>query len=118
MLIDSLFAIPDIRMSERIFALVLALREKTTKTLIIQTRADDTTIFEQALAGDLAPRRVAPRLRDDNLLLKVRGQLPFVRRVRLPDVHHQERRALPPVPVQPLQGARLAPAVFGLFARR
>lgn len=51
--IDSLFAIPDIRMSERIFALVLALREKTTKTLLIQTRADDTTIFEQALAGDL-----------------------------------------------------------------
>ncbi|KKT29085.1 MAG: Primosomal protein N' [Parcubacteria group bacterium GW2011_GWA1_44_13] len=51
--IDSLFAIPDIRMSERIFALVLALREKTTGTLLIQTRADDTTIFEQALAGDL-----------------------------------------------------------------
>lgn len=51
--IDSLFAIPDIRMSERIFALVLALREKTSGTLLIQTRADDTTIFEQALAGDL-----------------------------------------------------------------
>lgn len=52
--IDSLFAIPDIRMSERIFALVLALREKTNKTLLIQTRADDTTIFEQALQGNLA----------------------------------------------------------------
>lgn len=51
--IDSLFAIPDIRMSERIFALVLALREKTSGALLIQTRADDTTIFEQALAGDL-----------------------------------------------------------------
>lgn len=52
--IDSLFAIPDIRMSERIFALVLLLREKTTGTLIVQTRADDTTILEQALVGDLA----------------------------------------------------------------
>ena len=52
--IDSLFAIPDIRMSERIFALVLALREKTSGELLIQTRADDTTIFEQALAGNLA----------------------------------------------------------------
>lgn len=51
--IDSLFAIPDIRMSERIFALVLALREKTTGTLLIQTRADDTTIFKQALSGEL-----------------------------------------------------------------
>lgn len=52
--IDSLFAIPDIRMSERIFALILALREKTTGTLLIQTRADDTVLFEQALAGNLA----------------------------------------------------------------
>lgn len=51
--IDSLFSIPDIRMSERIFALILALREKTVRTLLIQTRADDTSIFEQALEGDL-----------------------------------------------------------------
>ncbi len=51
--IDSLFAIPDIRMSERIFALVLVLREKTAKTLAVQTRADDTTILKQALAGNL-----------------------------------------------------------------
>lgn len=52
--IDSLFAIPDIRMSERIFALILALREKTTKKLLIQTRANDTAILNQALSGDLA----------------------------------------------------------------
>lgn len=51
--IDSLFAIPDIRMSERIFALVLALREKTNNELLIQTRADDTSIFDQALTGNL-----------------------------------------------------------------
>lgn len=52
--IDSLFAIPDIRMSERIFALILALREKTTNKFLIQTRTDDTTIFDQAIRGDLA----------------------------------------------------------------
>ncbi|KKU80747.1 MAG: Primosomal protein [Parcubacteria group bacterium GW2011_GWA1_47_8] len=51
--IDSLFSIPDIRMSERIFALILALREKTTRTLLIQTRADDTTLITQALDGNL-----------------------------------------------------------------
>jgi len=51
--IDSLFAIPDIRMSERIFALILSLREKTKGTLLIQTRADDTSIFDQALTGNL-----------------------------------------------------------------
>ena len=51
--IDSLFAIPDFRMNERIFALILALREKTTKALLVQTRMDDTTLLEQALKGDL-----------------------------------------------------------------
>ncbi len=51
--IDSLFAIPDFRMNERIFALILALREKTSGTLIVQTRMDDTTLLEQALKGDL-----------------------------------------------------------------
>jgi len=51
--IDSLFAIPDFRMNERIFALILALREKTTKTLLVQTRMDDVTLLEQALKGDL-----------------------------------------------------------------
>jgi len=52
--IDSLFAIPDFRMNERVFALVLALREKVTKTLFIQTRANDTAFFKQAALGDLA----------------------------------------------------------------
>lgn len=52
--IDSLFSIPDLRMSERIFALILALREKTLRTLLIQTRADDTTLISQALDGNLA----------------------------------------------------------------
>ncbi|MGB2580633.1 MAG: hypothetical protein WBC83_02970 [Minisyncoccia bacterium] len=51
--VDSLFAIPDIRMSERIFALILALREKTIGALLIQTRSDDVSIFEQALSGDI-----------------------------------------------------------------
>ncbi|MBI5799003.1 MAG: hypothetical protein HZB10_03655 [Candidatus Yonathbacteria bacterium] len=51
--IDSLFAIPDIRMPERIFALVLAMREKTTGAILIQTRADDTSLFKQALSGNL-----------------------------------------------------------------
>lgn len=51
--LDSLFAIPDFRINEHIFALVLTLREKATTSLLIQTRADDTTLFTQALAGDL-----------------------------------------------------------------
>lgn len=52
--IDSLFAIPDFRMNERIFALLLAIREKTTKTLLVQTRMDDTTLLAQGLIGNLS----------------------------------------------------------------
>ncbi len=51
--IDSLFAIPNIRMPERIVSLILALREKTTKTMVIQSRADDTTILNQAIENNL-----------------------------------------------------------------
>ncbi len=51
--LDSLFAIPDFRINEHIFAMVLTLREKATKSITIQTRADDTTLYTQALAGDL-----------------------------------------------------------------
>lgn len=52
--IDSLFAIPDLRINEHIFALLLDLREKTSRTLLVQTRADDTTLITQALEGNLA----------------------------------------------------------------
>lgn len=50
--LDSLFAIPDFSMNERIFALILTLREKTKGKFLAQTRLDDTTLFEQALEGD------------------------------------------------------------------
>ncbi len=52
--IDSLFAIPDYRMNERVFALILALREKTSQTLLVQTRTDDTTLLRQVLSGNLS----------------------------------------------------------------
>lgn len=51
--IDSLFSIPDYRMHERIFSLILSLREKSRKTLSVQTRMDDTTTIERALEGKL-----------------------------------------------------------------
>ncbi len=52
--IDSLFAIPDFRMNERIFTIILSLREKTSQTLLIQTRTDDTMLLKQALSGNLS----------------------------------------------------------------
>ena len=41
-------------MNERIFALILSLREKSKTSLTIQTRTDDVTIIEYALQGRLA----------------------------------------------------------------
>lgn len=52
--IDSLFAIPDIRMLERVFVILLSLCEKTKSMLLVQTRTDDTTPIEQALRGDIS----------------------------------------------------------------
>ncbi len=52
--IDSLFAIPDFRMNERVFALILALREKSSRSVSVQTRMSDPTVISQALEGELA----------------------------------------------------------------
>ena len=51
--IDSLFAIPDFRMNERIFSMILSLREKTKNTLYVQTRLDDRATLEHATTGKL-----------------------------------------------------------------
>ena len=52
--LDSLFAIPDFRMHERIFGMLLALREKATKRLLIQTRVRDSSFFNFVLQGNLS----------------------------------------------------------------
>jgi primosomal protein N' (replication factor Y) len=51
---DSLLAIPDLSAAERLFHLLLQIREKTRDTFIIQTRSQHTDIFEQAINGDVA----------------------------------------------------------------
>ena len=52
--LDSLFAIPDFRVQERIFGMLLTLREKATKRLIIQTRVQDSSFFNFVLQGNLS----------------------------------------------------------------
>jgi len=51
--IDSLFAIPDFRINERVFAMLLKLRRKTTKKFFIQTRMSAIDLFEQVTHGNL-----------------------------------------------------------------
>ncbi len=51
--IDSLFSLPDFRINERIFSLLLAIRSKTEKRLIIQTRNIEASVLGHAAAGTL-----------------------------------------------------------------
>ncbi|MFZ2522616.1 MAG: hypothetical protein WAX44_03855 [Minisyncoccia bacterium] len=52
--IDSYFSIPDYQINERVFHIFLELRSKTLKNIIIQTRQENTRIFDYALKGNLA----------------------------------------------------------------
>jgi primosomal protein N' (replication factor Y) len=52
--IDSLFALPDFRINEKIFYTLLTLRSRAEKVFIIQTRNADETVFDYALKGSLA----------------------------------------------------------------
>jgi primosomal protein N' (replication factor Y) len=51
--IDSLFALPDFRIHERIFNTLIHLRERTTKNFLIQTRHADTKLFDYVHHGNL-----------------------------------------------------------------
>ena len=51
--IDSMFAIPDFRMSEKIFSLLLDIRSKTTDRMVVQIRNADTKLVEFAEKGNI-----------------------------------------------------------------
>lgn len=50
---DSLLALPDLSIPEKLFSLLLKIREHTKESMIIQTRAKHTDIFNQALTGNV-----------------------------------------------------------------
>jgi len=51
--IDSLFGLPDFRIYEKILHIIIAAREHTEHNLLIQTRNQDTHIFEYGLGGNM-----------------------------------------------------------------
>mgnify|MGYP001603661416 FL=1 len=51
--IDSLLTIPDFRINEKIFSLILSLRAKTRRTILVQTQESERKFFDYALRGDL-----------------------------------------------------------------
>lgn len=52
--VNSLLTIPDFRMGERVFRLLLSLREKAREHFLIQTRDPDMPLFALATGGNIA----------------------------------------------------------------
>ncbi len=52
--IDSLFAIPEFRMNEKIMHMLVSIRSATQKKMIVQTRRPEEKLFEYALRGNLS----------------------------------------------------------------
>lgn len=50
--IDSYFSIPDFQINEKIFHIILSLRTISSQNMLIQTRQENTKIFEYALRGN------------------------------------------------------------------
>ncbi len=51
--VDTLFSIPDFRINENVFNLLMRLRIKTLKRFLIQTRKPDERVFTHVINGDL-----------------------------------------------------------------
>jgi primosomal protein N' (replication factor Y) len=52
--VNSLLTIPDFRIAERVFRLLLWLRSKARRSITLQTRDTSIPFFEQALSGNIA----------------------------------------------------------------
>lgn len=51
--IDSLFSLPNFRINERIFSIVLLIRARTQKRMVIQTRNTEATVLAYAATGSI-----------------------------------------------------------------
>jgi primosomal protein N' (replication factor Y) len=51
--VDSFFSVPDFRLGEKVFHILLEMRAETSKKMLIQTRRTETKIFDYAVSGNL-----------------------------------------------------------------
>jgi primosomal protein N' len=51
--LDSFFSIPDFKISEKVFHILLQTRALTSQKMLVQTRESENPLFEQALSGNL-----------------------------------------------------------------
>ena len=52
--LDSLFALPDFRIQEKIMYTLIRLRAQATRSILVQTRKPDEKVFEYGLKGNLS----------------------------------------------------------------
>ena len=78
MSVDSFFSIPDFRIQEKIFHILLELRALSQKKMLIQTRQTQTKIFDYAIYGNLIDF-----YRDEINDRKEIGYPPFVTYIKL-----------------------------------
>ncbi len=52
--LDSLFALPDFRIQEKILYMLIRIRSLTTRHFIVQTRKSDEKVFEYGLKGNMS----------------------------------------------------------------
>lgn len=83
---DSFFVIPDFRINERIFAMLLSLRAKTEKTFLIQTRMPHVPVWKEAMRGD-----ISNFYREELRVRKEFGYPPFTTLIKLSVSGTQEK---------------------------
>lgn len=76
--VNSLLTIPDFRMGEKVFRLLLALRAKAERSFIVQTRDAKNEIFARALSG-----QIGEFLHDELAARKVLDYPPFTTFIKL-----------------------------------
>jgi primosomal protein N' (replication factor Y) len=76
--VNSLLTIPDFRMGEKVFRLLLTLRAKAERRFIVQTREAKNTIFSLALGGN-----IGEFLREELETRKELGYPPFATLIKL-----------------------------------
>lgn len=75
---DSFFSIPDFRINEKIFHILLEMRALSQKNMIVQTRQDTIPLFDHALKGNLIDF-----YRDEIKERKEMNYPPFVTNIKL-----------------------------------
>ncbi len=109
--VDSLFTIPDFRMNERVFSLLLRMRSRARKHFLIQTRDPENRVLRYALDGnmmDFYREEIAER--------KIFGYPPFSTLIKITR-EGGEVSVRKDVEMLAITLAEYAPEVYEAFAR-